>query len=214
MNSKVFVTGIGTDVGKTVVSAILCEAFKLDYWKPIQAGDLDDGDKHKIQAYCSSPRIHPEGYRLTQPMSPHAASKRDGISISLDKIILPQTENNLLIEGAGGWMVPMNDEGDTFADFAKSNSLPTILVSRHYLGSINHTLLTLESMRLRGIDLLGVIFVGEENTETESIILSTAETVSLGRIPICPEVNEAFVRDQAEILKENTILKAHFSHDK
>ena len=117
MKKKVFVTGIGTDVGKTIVAAIIIEALQADYWKPIQAGDLDTGDAHRVESLVSNTqtRIHPNSYRLITPMSPHAAAEIDGIKIDLKKIKAPKTKNNLVIEGAGGVLVPLKNT-DTIAD--------------------------------------------------------------------------------------------------
>ncbi|MEM8848047.1 MAG: dethiobiotin synthase, partial [Bacteroidota bacterium] len=137
----VFVTGISTEVGKTVASAIVVEALEADYWKPVQAGDLDNSDSHKIERLISNTKtkIHPNSYALNTPMSPHAAAEIDGIRVDLEKIVPPQTENHLVIEGAGGLLVPLNEK-DTINDLILTN-YKVIVVSRHYLGSINHTLL-------------------------------------------------------------------------
>jgi dethiobiotin synthetase len=114
-NKPIFVTGIGTGVGKTIVSAILVEKLKADYWKPIQSGDLEDSDTLKVKSLISNTKsvFHPEAYRLTQPFSPHKSAKIDNITIEADKIILPKTDNQLVIEGAGGLMVPLADNADS-----------------------------------------------------------------------------------------------------
>lgn len=180
---KLFITGIGTNIGKTVVSAILTEALEADYWKPIQSGDLETSDSLKVKNLVSNPktRIHPEAYRLNQPMSPHAAAKLDNVIIDLEKIELPKTTNNLIIEGAGGLMVPLNDN-ELIIDLIKKLDAEVILVSQNYLGSINHTLLSIESLKKRNINLLGIVFNGEENTETEQFILKYSGIECLGRI--------------------------------
>ena len=138
---KLFITGISTDVGKTIASAIITEALEADYWKPIQAGDLDNSDSHKIQRYISNGKsvIHENSYKLNTPASPHLAAKLDGISIDLKNIIEPKTNNHLVIEGAGGVLVPLNNS-DFVIDLVQPE-YKVIIVSRHYLGSINHTLL-------------------------------------------------------------------------
>lgn len=141
---KYVITGIGTDVGKTVVSSILAEALKASYWKPIQAGDLDNSDSIKVNRFTDSVRVLEEVFRLSEPMSPHAAAEIDGVEITKDDLSLPEVEGNLIVEGAGGIMVPVNSKGLTFADLIEHWNLPTIVVSRHYLGSINHTLMTVE----------------------------------------------------------------------
>ena len=145
-----FVTGISTEVGKTVASAILVEALQADYWKPIQAGDLDNTDTHKIKKLVSNSKskFHPNSYALKTPMSPHAAANIDGIAIDLEKIQEPKTTNHLVIEGAGGLLVPLNDQ-QTILDIIKP-TYKVIVVSRHYLGSINHTLLTVNLLKEKG----------------------------------------------------------------
>nr|WP_298996684.1 dethiobiotin synthase [uncultured Allomuricauda sp.] len=177
----VFVTGISTEVGKTVASAIVVEALEADYWKPVQAGDLDNSDSHKIERLISNTKtkIHPNAYALKTPMSPHAAAEIDGIRVDLEKISPPKTENHLVIEGAGGLLVPLNEK-DTISDLIQSN-YKVIVVSRHYLGSINHTLLTIEKLQEKNLDI-GIIFSGDEHPTTESIILSKTNASFLGRI--------------------------------
>ena len=178
-----FVTGIGTNIGKTIVSAILTEALEADYWKPIQAGDLEHTDSFKVKDLISNSttKIHPETYRLNLPMSPHAAAKLDNITIDLEKIELPKTSNHLIIEGAGGLMVPLN-ENKLVIDLIKKLDAEVILVSQNYLGSINHTLLSLESLKVRNLKVKGIIFNGKENTETEQFILNYSGAKYIGRI--------------------------------
>ena len=189
------VTGIGTEVGKTVVSAILAEALKASYWKPVQAGDLDFSDSMKVDSWTSeNVRILPEAYLLKTPMSPHASADIDGIELS--NFDLPQVEGNLLIEGAGGLLVPLNNSGRTYRDVFKDWSLPTFIVSRHYLGSINHTLMTIEILQAANVPIEGIIFVGEKHSTTELAIAQTGVKI-LGRVPIAEEVNAAFIREQA-----------------
>lgn len=177
----VFVTGISTEVGKTVASAIVVEALEADYWKPVQAGDLHNSDSHKIERFISNPttKIHPNAYALNTPMSPHAAAEIDGIRVDLEKITPPQTTNHLVIEGAGGLLVPLN-ETDTINDLIQSD-YKVVVVSRHYLGSINHTLLTIEKLQEKNLDI-GIIFSGDEHPTTESVILSKTKVTFLGRI--------------------------------
>lgn len=178
---KLFVTGISTEVGKTIASAILVEALKADYWKPVQAGDLDDSDTHKVKKLISNPKskFHANAYALNTPMSPHAAAEIDGVMIDLAEIVEPKTENHLIIEGAGGLLVPLNDT-DTIFDLIKPN-YKVVVVSRHYLGSINHSLLTIEALQRKGFEV-GVIFSGDEHPTTESIILKKTGVTFLGRI--------------------------------
>jgi len=180
---KIFITGIGTDIGKTVVSAILTEALAADYWKPVQAGDLDNSDAIKVKHLITNAKtvIHPEGIQLSQPMSPHAAAKIDNVKIKLTDFKLPKTKNNLIIEGAGGLMVPLNDK-DLMIDLIAQLDVEVILVSQNYLGSINHTLLSLQVLKSYHLKVLGLIFNGEENIETEKYILNYSGLKCLGRI--------------------------------
>jgi len=180
---KIFVTGIGTDVGKTVVSAVLTEALEADYWKPVQAGDLDQSDSIKLKKLISNKKtiIHPEGIKLSQPMSPHAAAEIDNVSIDVTAFNLPKTENNIIIEGAGGLMVPLNDK-DLIVDLIEQLGAEVVLVSQNYLGSINHTILSIEVLKNRGVKVLGIVFNGNENLETEKYILNYSNLKCLGRV--------------------------------
>ena len=196
-----FITGIGTDVGKTVVSAIITEALNADYWKPIQAGELSNSDSHKIEALISNPhsKIFESSYALKTPMSPHAAAAIDGITIESKKIVKPTTTNNLVIEGAGGLFVPINDT-ETILDLIKSD-YKVIVVSKHYLGSINHTLLTIQLLKNRGMSIAGIIFNGNEVKTSESIIKKMAKVPILGRINDEKIIDKAVVKKYADILK-------------
>jgi dethiobiotin synthetase len=169
---KIFITGISTDVGKTVCSAIVAEALQADYWKPIQAGDLDFGDADRVKSLVSNMKsvFHKNSFALQTPASPHYAAEIDKIDIDLTNIIEPKTNSHLVIEGAGGVFVPLN-KTDCVIDLI-ANDHKVIVVSRHYLGSINHTLLTVEALQNRGKSIAGIIFSGNENRPTESIILS------------------------------------------
>ena len=174
---KLFVTGISTEVGKTIASAILVEALQADYWKPIQAGDLENSDSYKISELISNTKtvIHKNSYALKTPMSPHAAAGIENIVIDREQINAPETENHLVIEGAGGLLVPLNDE-DTILDIIMPN-YKVVVVSRHYLGSINHTLLTVGWLQERGYDVY-LIFSGNENNSTEEIIVKKNRSTS------------------------------------
>ena len=196
---KYFVTGNGTEVGKTFVSAILVEALKADYWKPIQAGDLENSDSKLVRSLVSNTqsKFHTEGVLLSQPMSPHAAARIDGIDIKLESFLVPETENDLIIEGAGGLMVPINDNGDLIVDLIKYLDVEVIVVSRNYLGSINHTLLTFEVLKEKGWKVKGVIFNGEPNAESEEYILKYTGVELLGRIGNVVDVNKGVVEDCA-----------------
>ena len=202
---KLFITGIGTDVGKTITSAIVTQALEADYWKPIQAGDLDNSDSHKIQRYISNDKtiIHENSYKLNTPASPHLAAKIDGITIDLKQIIEPKTSNNLVIEGAGGLLVPLN-ENDCIIDLIQKD-YKIILVSRHYLGSINHTLLSFEALKNRNSKVDGIIFSGDENKASEEIILNKTKAKFLGRIDNEPYFDQNVIQYYADLFRENLL---------
>ena len=201
--NKYFITGIGTEVGKTVAAAIVTEALEADYWKPIQAGDLDASDTHKVKNLVSNEKtvFHPNSFALNTPMSPHAAAEIDGVKISSEEIEEPKTQNDLVIEGAGGLLVPISDS-QTIADLIKPE-YKVILVSRHYLGSINHTLLTIEALKARGLNCFGIIFNGEEHKSTEEVILKMSGVDFLGRIENEPYFDQAVIREYAETFRSN-----------
>jgi dethiobiotin synthetase len=198
-----FITGIGTDVGKTLISAIVVEALQADYWKPVQAGDLQNSDTHKVKRLVSNSKSHffENAYALKTPMSPHAAAEIDQVHVDVKQIIRPKTHNNLVIEGAGGLLVPLNDK-DCIIDLIEPND-KIILVSRHYLGSINHSLLSIEALQNYGFQKIGILFSGDEHPTTESIILKKSKVQLLGRIPELKEVNQESVSIEAKKLIKN-----------
>ena len=198
MKKHFFVTGIGTNVGKTIVSAILSESLKATYWKPVQAGDIDNSDSIKVNRLTSKDVIVlDEKYRLNTPASPHLAAEIDGITIQLSDFSLPSVDGNLIVEGAGGLMVPMNNQGDLYIDLIQKFNLPVILVSMHYLGSINHTLLSIEALKSRNIQIEGIVYVGDENLATEKIILQKTNIRMIARIPLTEIISSDFIKDQA-----------------
>ncbi|MDQ3111606.1 MAG: dethiobiotin synthase [Bacteroidota bacterium] len=201
---RIFVTGIGTDVGKTVVSAILAEALHADYWKPVQTGSFFSTDAAKIQKYVSNPKtfIHPESYVLKQYMSPHAAAELEGQHITLDSINLPETSNHLIIEGAGGLMVPLNEK-EFVVDIITKVNAEVVLVIQNYLGSINHSILSIDALRFRKIPVLGIIFNGPPHKLSEDIILAYGEHKCIGRINKESVINKEVVSKYAAIFKEN-----------
>jgi malonyl-CoA O-methyltransferase len=160
----VFVTGTDTGVGKTVVAAWLTRALDADYWKPIQAGLEDETDTAAVRRLTGLPheRFHEPAYRLEAPLSPHEAARREGIVIELDRIRLPTADRLVVVEGAGGVMVPINDRA-FMADLIARLGLPAVVVARSGLGTINHTLLTLESLEARGVAVAGVVMNGPPN---------------------------------------------------
>lgn len=192
-----FVTGISTDVGKTIASAILVEALKADYWKPIQAGDLDNSDTHKVKRLVSNTKtkFHNEGFQLHSAMSPHAAADIDNVKISAKNLNHPKTKNNLVIEGAGGILVPINDS-ETIIDLIKPKN-KVIVVSRHYLGSINHTLMTINMIKEKGLEM-ALIFSGDENQTSEDIIKKMTQVPVVGRIFEEPYFDKNVILDYAD----------------
>jgi dethiobiotin synthetase len=200
MPKRIFITGIDTDVGKTLVSAIVCQSLEADYWKPVQAGDIEKGDKYTVHSLVSNTvtKIHKNTYALTSPMSPHAAASIDGIKINPDDFIEPSSENTMVIEGAGGLLVPLNDQ-ITIIDLIKP-SYHVIVVSKHYLGSINHSLMTIQLLQARGF-AVSVIFNGDENNETESIIQSMTNVNVIGRINQEDSIDKDIINRYAEQFK-------------
>tara|TARA_B110000467_G_C18263183_1_gene447579 strand:+ start:428 stop:1045 length:618 start_codon:yes stop_codon:yes gene_type:complete len=203
---KYFITGIGTDVGKTIAAAIITEALEADYWKPIQAGDLDNSDTLKVKGLVGNTKtvFHTEAYRLNHPMSPHAAAERDGVEINLQSIKLPTSQNHLVVEGAGGLLVPLNRKA-TILDLMVQLDCEVILVSRHYLGSINHTLMSIELLKQKGLSIKGILFNGAENKDTESIISDMTGITVLGRIEDLEELSKEVITSIAQDLKTKLI---------
>jgi dethiobiotin synthetase len=201
MPNTYFITGISTEVGKTVAAAIVTEALEADYWKPVQAGELENSDTHKVQTLISNTKsvFHANAYALETPMSPHAAAEIDGITIELNKIQAPKTKNNLVIEGAGGLLVPLNNT-DTIFDLIKPE-YKVIVVSRHYLGSINHTLLTVNLLKSKGFDVT-ILFSGNEHPTTEAIIKKMSGAKIIGRIDEEPYFDKNVIQEYAEKFKE------------
>ena len=202
---KLFITGISTDVGKTITSAIVVEALEADYWKPVQAGDLDNSDTHKVRSQISNSKsqFYPNSYQLNTPASPHLAAEIDGIKIDLKQIQEPKTENHLVIEGAGGIFVPLNEK-DSIIDLIQPD-YKVIVVSRHYLGSINHTLLTIEAIQNRAFKVAGIIFSGSENKSTESLILNKTGIKCIGRIEEEPYFDQNVIKEYADLFLDNLL---------
>lgn len=204
-----FVTGIGTEIGKTVVSSILVEALGADYWKPVQAGDLHNSDSIKIQAWTqhSNIRIHREAFRLNTPMSPHAAADIDQVELQVQDFKLPETENTLVVEGAGGLLVPLNEE-ECMIDLIEHLDLPVILVSHNYLGSINHTLLSIEALRHRNIPIAALIFNGTPSPTSETIIKKMGRIPLIYHLPQLSLINQDTIAAEAKKLVPQLQLKA------
>lgn len=192
-----FITAIGTDCGKTVVSAIITEMLEADYWKPVQAGFPRDTETVQSLVSNTHSLFHPESYLLQSPMSPHAAARIDQIQVNVGAMKVPQTSRHLVVEGAGGVLVPLNEE-DVILDIAKKMNGELVLVSNFYLGSINHTLLTAEVIKQSGLSVKGIIFNGELNQESEVIILKKTGYKKLLHIrkeqQITPEIIKSYVQ--------------------
>lgn len=183
-NKQYFVTGIDTDVGKTIVSALLVEALEADYWKPVQAGGLDFTDTNAVQQLVSNSNSHffKEAYRLNTPASPHYAAELDGIEIDFQAFQIPKTDHNLIVEGAGGLFVPLNDNF-LIIDLIQRFNIPVVLVSKFYLGSINHTLSSIDALQKRNIPIAGIIFNGPVTESSKKYILEYSKIPCLACIP-------------------------------
>lgn len=179
------VTGTDTGIGKTVFAAGLAGALGAHYWKPIQAGVDPDGDKEVVARLSGLPadRILSEAFRLTTPASPHLAARIDGVTIGLDALALPQVDGPLVVEGAGGVLVPIS-ETLLMADLFAYWDQPVILCARTALGTINHSLLSIEALRVRGVPIAGIAFIGEAHDENERIIPQLGGVPSLGRLAV------------------------------
>jgi dethiobiotin synthetase len=197
-----FITGIDTGVGKTVVAAVLTEKLSADYWKPIQSGDLHQSDTDRVKSLVSNlkTKFHPESYRLMQPFSPHKSAILDEVNIDLEKIALPVTDNQLVIEGAGGIMVPLNSN-HLIIDLIKKLGAEVILVSKNYLGSINHTLLSVEMLKMRNIALKGIVFNGKPDIYSEDIILRISGAKLYATIPEMTKVDKETIKILADDLR-------------
>ena len=197
-----FITGIGTNVGKTIVSAILTEALQADYWKPIQSGTIEGKDSETIRDLISNSKtnIHPESYLLKQPLSPHFAAKIDDINIELDKILLPKTTQDLIIEGAGGIFVPIN-ETHYVIDIAKKIECEIILVISNYLGCINHSLLSIDYLLRQHYKIKALVFNGTFENEVKSAITNYHKDLACLEIPTLEKLTKDNIQLIAETLR-------------
>ena len=197
---RIFITGISTDVGKTIASAIITEALGADYWKPVQAGELEHCDTKKVEQLVSNKKtkFHANSYALQTPMSPHAAANIDGIDIDIKQIVAPKTKNNLVIEGAGGLLVPLNNT-HTILDIINPD-YHVVVVSRHYLGSINHTLLTVNTLLEKGLKV-SLLFSGNEHKTTEDVIKKMTNIPVIGRIEEEPYFDKNVVKEYADLFR-------------
>jgi dethiobiotin synthetase len=189
-----FITAIDTNIGKTLISSVLVQKLGFDYWKPIQSGLESPTDTETVQSLVKRTDVtfHTERFRLNQPLSPHNAAELDNISIKLTDFNLP-TNRNLIIEGAGGVMVPLNYEGDTMLDLMRTFPCEIIIVSKNYLGSINHTLMTCNVLKNAGLTVKGLIFSGERNESSEKVIQIVSNLPILGYIPTLTDINKEVI---------------------
>ncbi|TXC78836.1 dethiobiotin synthase [Luteibaculum oceani] len=205
-NKPLFVTGIGTGIGKTVFSSILCTALDADYWKPVQAGDLEHSDSIfvKKHATLNKGKVLPEGYCLKFAMSPHKAAELEQVEIDRELLDPPATENNLVIEGAGGLMVPITTRF-TYLDYITELNPRVFLVVKNYLGSINHTLLSIAALQSRSIDVAGLIIMGDQNEGSEQAYEEMGKLPIIARIPWAKPLNASFVKEQAQIVRASIL---------
>jgi dethiobiotin synthetase len=208
MNQQpIFITGIGTDVGKTIIAAILTEALQADYWKPVQAGFSDGTDALRVKELISNERsfVHPEVYKFSLPASPHIAARNENVKVDLDLIEkkfqqLKIVNYPVIIEGAGGLMVPLN-QNEFVVDLIKKLNARVILVSRNYLGSINHSLLTAEVCKQKGVDVIGWIF-NDQYLSYEDEIVSWTGFPKIYSIPFATEISKEFIKTEADKIRE------------
>lgn len=197
--SNIFITGIGTGVGKTLVSAVLCEALEADYWKPVQCGNLENTDTQFVRSVVSNKHshFHKEAFRFAEPASPHFAALKEDTLVEIENLSLPVTKNRLIVEGAGGLLVPLNHELVVF-DLIQFFKLPVIVVVRNYLGSINHTLLTCQFLESQGVEIMGIVFSGQNFNDNQEIIQHFTQLPVLGNIDEAASIDKEFVLKQAQ----------------
>lgn len=190
--NRLVVTGTDTGIGKTVVAAGFAQALGARYWKPVQAGLDEDTDGDTVAA-LSGCEVLPEAYRLVTPCSPHQAAAIDGVTIDPARLALPDGDGPLVVEGAGGVLVPLSEDL-LYADLFARWGLPVVLAARTALGTINHSLLSLEALRARGVAIAGIAFVGDANAETERVICAIGQVRRLGRLPWLDPLNADTLR--------------------
>jgi dethiobiotin synthetase len=195
MSRQIVVAGTDTEIGKTVFAAGLADALDAHYWKPIQSGLEGETDSEIVAkiAGLSGERIVPERYRLQTPASPHHAASIDGVRIDADALVVPDISGRLVIEGSGGLMVPL-DRSALYIDVFARWQIPLVLCARTTLGTINHSLLSIEALRHRGIEILGIAFIGDANPESERAICEIGGVRRLGRLPRLSPLNRATLR--------------------
>lgn len=205
-SKSIAIAGIHTDIGKTIVSALLCQALEADYWKPVQAGSLEHSDRMQVQHLLDNPvsKVYPEAIQLQLAASPHKAAAAEQHFFDFRAFTFPVTDNLLLVETAGGLLSPMDGQ-NTMADFIGYFEMPVLLVTRNYLGSINHTLLCLEVMRQRGMNLLGLIVNGTRDSATEDFIKAYSGVSPVFYTNELKELDKATVKAEATLLRQQLI---------
>lgn len=203
MNKTIAILGIHTGIGKTIAAAVLAEAMGADYWKPVQAG-MEERDMAVVKQLLTDGenRVHEEAVKLTRPMSPHAAAAIDGIDIDYTTFAWPKTDKTLLVETAGGILSPMSAHA-TMADFVAHYNMPAILIAQNYLGSINHTLLSIEVLKARGVKLLGIVVNGYPNLSSETFIEQYSKVPIIARIPHFDTLDNKSISTFARSIKMN-----------
>lgn len=194
MTGDLFVTGTDTNVGKTVLSAVLVSALDGTYWKPIQTGSSEGTDRQAVMRWAEIPeeKTLPECYCFEPPVSPHLAAKQSGVTICLERICRPSLASSgpLIVEGAGGVLVPINDS-QTMLDLMRHLAMPVVIASRSALGTINHTLLTLKALRDAGAEVRGVVMIGTENRDNERAVERYGKVPVAGRIPVLEKIERS-----------------------
>lgn len=196
---QIFVSGIHTDIGKTIVSSILVKSLNADYWKPVQAGGLSNTDADIVRKFNPNSKIFPSQYNLQNATSPHFAATQENINIKIEDFVFPNSDK-LIVEGAGGLLSPLGN-AFTNLDFIKFYKLPLVLVVKHYLGSITHTLSCLKIIENEHLNFLGIIYVGNNENLTEEFIDNYAPSKVLGRINIVDTITDDFIQESSQYLK-------------
>ena len=211
--NTLFITGTGTDVGKTLTAAIITEALNADYWKPVQAGNLQNSDSKKVASLISNPEsvVHPEAVRLNHPLSPHEAARLDGVEINFESMIWPQTSRHLLVETAGGVMSPINDKA-AMVDFVSFYNLPVVLIVRNYLGSINHTLMSIDVLKSREVNVVGMIISGYPNQSSQSFITAYSSIPILAQLPELPVISASSVKEVAHAHRRSLLTVLEYGN--
>jgi dethiobiotin synthetase len=210
VSTRIIVTGTDTGIGKTVFSAALAGALDGFYWKPIQAGLDEETDSQTVMKLSglSADRVLRESYRLRTPASPHFAAEIDGVTIDHQNLKIPEKDRPLVVEGAGGLLVPLTRDV-TYLDLMTRWRVPVVLCARTTLGTINHSLLSIEALRARGVAMLGIAFIGEENIESERIIVEMGKVRRLGRLPrVAPLTSDKLREAFADAFDIDDFLKA------